>query len=226
MIDPTVSDFFNKAATPGYLEEYDYSHGPRLDDLVERLGLATLSNIRALDVGGGLGFLGKRLSPTVDYWVVDGADIAPEQRLCGGHWLNRDLDHEAWGDEICGAAGGVFDIGFALETLEHLGNVHFAIEQIKRAVKIGGVIIISVPPYSVTHNVPYPGLLWPEINFIQFLSQCALPVVNQFEYQPKTVGWPATTYVCVNRPWSEKVLLFPKSEHKFIDCTALQATNL
>jgi SAM-dependent methyltransferase len=228
MIDTTVTDFFTKNAESDYLNEYDRSHGPRLDDLVEQLKtlVAVWDGARVLDVGGGLGFLGKRLSPTFSYWVVDGADIAPDQRLCPGRWFQRDLDHEAWGNDIANAAGDKFDIAFCLETLEHIGNPHFALEQIKAATKIGAPIVISVPPYSVTHNCPYPALLWPEANFVQFLGQMALPVVKQWEYKPKTVGWPATHYLCVNRPYSEKTLLFPKHESKFRDCTALQATNL
>ncbi len=227
-MDHTVSDFFTKA-TPGYLAEYDHSHGPRLDDLVTRLAplLSVLpTGARVLDVGGGLGFLGKRLRPDIDYWVVDGAEIAPDQRLCEGHWLSVDLDHHAWGGSLVNVAGGDFDIAFCLETLEHIGNPHFAIEQIKAATKVGAPVVISVPPYSVTHNCPYPGLLWPETNFRQFLEQMALPVFDSWEYQPKTVGWPATHYLCTNQPWSAKKLLFPKQEAKFIDCTPLQATNL
>lgn len=226
MIDATVSNFFSKNPESSYMENYEYSHGPRLSALVERLNLGSLKGARMLDVGGGLGFLGKRLDPSNDYWVIDGADTTESQRLCAGTWRVRDLDHEAWGDETAGAAGDQFDICFCLETLEHIGNPHFAIEQIKKATKIGAPVIISVPPYSVTHNVPYAGLLWPETNFRQFLAQCALPISDSWEYQPKTIGWPAMTYVCINRPWSEKVLLFPKHEAKFIDCTALQATNL
>lgn len=227
MIDSTVSDFFTKNAENDYLNEYDRSHGPRLDDLVVRIGtlLDSLpSHTRILDVGGGLGFLGKRL-PThlTDYWVVDGAEIAPEQRLCAGRWQTADLDHDAW---CVRSMKETFDIAFCLETLEHIGNPHFAIEQIKLATKIGAPIIISVPPYSVTHNVPYPGLLWPEANFVQFLGQMALPVLKQWEYKPKDRGWPATHYLCINRPYSEKILLFPKYEAKFVNCTALQATNL
>ncbi len=83
-----------------------------------------------------------------------------------------------------------------------------------------------MPPHSVTHNVPYPGLLWPDSSFRQFLGQMALPVAEQWEYVPQSVGWPATHYICPNRPYSEKTLMFPKQEAKFIDCTPLQATNL
>lgn len=226
MIDPTVTDFFTKNAQAGYLEEYDHSHGPRLDDLVERLGLNAIQNISIVDVGGGLGFLGKRLNSNINYWVVDGADIDTSNRLCPGTWRRVDLDHEEWSDKITSELGGKFDVAFFLETLEHIGNPHFAIDQIKKAVKIGGSIIISIPTESVWHNAPYPGLLWPIDNFKQFLEQMALPISGFWQYTPKSVGWPAYTFVCQNRPYSEKKLLFPKSEEKFKDASPLQCTNL
>lgn len=226
-MDESVASFFTKDPTGAYLDEYDRSHGPRLDALVARYDLNTLPpGTKVLDVGGGLGFLGKRLPSHIDYWVVDGADIIPAHRLCVGSWLHRDLDHDAWGDEIVADAGGPFDICFCLETLEHIGNPHFAIEQIKKAVKVGGTVVISVPPISVTHNVPYTGLLWPDTSFRQFLGQMALPVAEQWEYVPQTVGWPATHYLAPNLPYTEKTLMFPKQESKFLDCTPLAATNL
>ncbi len=189
LMDKTVSSFYTKDPTGAYLEEYERSHGPRVDALVARYGLNSLpAGTKVLDVGGGLGFLGKRLPSHIDYWVVDGADFAPNHRVCAGTWRQRDLDHEAWGDEIYGAASGPFDICFCLETLEHIGNPHFAIEQIKKAVKLGGTVVISVPPISVTHNVPYTGLLWPDSSFRQFLGQMALPVAEQWEYVPQSTN--------------------------------------
>lgn len=226
MIDATVSQFFTKNAESDYERQYEISHGPRLSDLVERLNLGSLKGARVLDVGGGLGFLGKRLDQSNDYWVVDGAKVTDSQKLCSGTWRERDLDHEAWGYEIAGAAGDQFDICFALEVLEHIGNPHFAIEQIKTATKMGGVIIISIPTETVWHNVPYCGLLWPPSSFAQFLDQMALPVRRYFTYEPKTVGWPAHTFICENRPYREKVLRYPKEESKFLDATPLQCTNL
>ncbi len=230
-MNPTVSNFFDKNPGTQYAEQYEYSHGPRLDALVARYGLKDLTG-RVVDVGGGLGFLGKRL-PSAEYWVVDGAKIEPEDRLTSGSWIQVDLDHDDFssrGHQINKGSfrGGLetFDVAFCLETLEHLSSPYHCLEQIKKLVKPDGLIYISIPPPSVWHNTIYPGLLWPKENFLQFLGQMALPVIDQWDYQPASVGWPAWTFVCRNRPWSEKVLAFAKSEEKFVNCTPLEATNL
>lgn len=243
MIDPTVSDFFIKD-NPGYLAEYDHSHGPRLDALVARYGLDKLRGQRILDVGGGLGFLGKRLDRSNDYWVIDGAEITPEQRLCRGNWLKADLDHDTFSRHDIPGFGptglrdvmiytdrhlGSFDAAFCLETLEHIGNPHHALVEIKKLVKPDGDIYISIPTETVWHNAPMPTLLWPENpNFRLFLQQMALPILDFYHYTPATVGWPAYTYRCRNAAWTEnpRRLLFPKDEAKFLGATPLQATNL
>lgn len=184
--------------------------------------------------------MGELLDPLTEYWVIDGAVSSPDQWVSKGHFCRVDLDHEAFGSEYGPALTEIltdhtaqfhsqkpqFDAAFCLETLEHLSNPYHCLSQIKKIVKIGGDIFLSVPTESVTHNVVYPGLLWPPQNFRIFLEQLALPVVDFYIYQPKDRGWPAYQYRCVNRPWSEKRLLFPKTEQKFVDCTALEATNL
>ena len=93
-------------------------------------------------------------------------------------------------------------------------------------VKIGAPIYLSIPTETVTHNTPYASLLWPRQNWETFLLQMALPFDDFFVYQPANRGWPAYCYRCLNRPWREKRLVFPKQEEKFLDCTPLEATNL
>src|SRR5665213_1148785 len=128
MIDPTVSDFYTKNPAADYMAQYEISHGPRLDAIAARYDLKSLRG-RVLDVGGGLGFLGKRLDRSVDYWVIDGAEITEEQRLCGGHWEKRDLDHDSLALDWVDGNGSParFDVAFFLETLEHCGNPHHAL---------------------------------------------------------------------------------------------------
>lgn len=223
-INPTVSNFFDKNPESNYLQEYENSHGPRLDALVDHFKLRDFSG-KAVDVGGGLGFLGKRL-PKAEYVVVDGADITDDQKLCKGDWIKADLDHDHFGYDVSSWLYRHFDMAFFLESCEHLGNPHHALVEIKKLVKRNGYILISIPTETVTHNSPYPSLLWPIANFQLFLSQMALPVIEFWEYQPKTVGWPAYHFLCRNADWREKVLLFPKTEEKFVNCTPLEATNL
>lgn len=181
-----------------------------------------------------MGFLGELLDSSTDYWVVDGAQIPLENRLSRGWWQFNDLDHDEFGRPILralqrdhvGLGQQQFDTAFCLETLEHLSNPYHCLSEIKKLVKIGGDVFLSVPTESVTHNVVYPGLLWPFPNFQVFLEQMALPVRDFYVYQPTGRGWPAYQFKCENRPWSEKVPLFQKSDAKFRSCTMLEMTNL
>lgn len=224
-MDDIVSAFYTKH--PGYLEAYDRDHGPRLDSLVAHWDLKRrLAGQRVLDVGGGLGFLGKRLEGLADYHAIDGAEVLPNQRVCEGTFHCFDLDHDMFGSYRDTILGGAFDAAFCLETLEHIGNPHHALVQIKQLVKPGGHVIISLPTEEVWHNVPYPGLMWPRQNWEQFLGQMALPIAAFWHYPKPAWGWPAYHWWCENRPWSEKRLLFPKAEEKFRNCTPLEATNL
>lgn len=221
----TVRDFYTKNPGSGYATEYEASHGPRLDALVAHYGFDKLKSQKILDVGGGLGFLGKRLDPSNDYWVMDGAEISPDQQLCRGSWLKADLDHDPFGL----SSSGPFDAAFCLETLEHIGNPHHALVEIKKLVKPNGLICLSIPTETVWHNAPYPTLLWPENpNFRLFLQQMALPIIEFWHYKPASVGWPAYHYLCRNAAWTEnpRRFLFPKDEAKFLGATPLEATNL
>ncbi len=238
MSNATVEGFYTKNPGESYRELYDLDHGPRLDALIARYDLKTqLAGKRVVDVGGGLGFLGKRLDASTDYWVIDGAEVKPEERLCTGKWIQRDLDYHELGVGIYDllknptwpAAPLVpppADAAFCLETLEHVGNPHHVLVEIKKLVKPNGDVYLSIPTESVTHNTPYPSLLWPPQNFELFLRQMALPILDFYVYQPVGRGWPAYQWRCRNAAWSEKALVFPKSEEKFRDCTPLEATNL
>ncbi len=222
-IDQTVEEFYKKNAEQGYGEDYDRQHGQRLSSLVQHFKINEWTNKRILDIGGGLGFLGRRIDTSNKYWVLDGAEIPTEKRLCGGEWNKVDLDH----DEFSNLKNNEWaDATFFLETLEHIGNPHHAIVQIKKLTKQNGDIFISIPPYSVTHNTPYPGLLWPRQNFEVFLAQMALPIIEFWDYVPQNTGWPAHTYHCRNARWIESNMLFHKEEAKFCGVTPLQATNL
>ncbi len=235
-MNETVQGFYTKDVAD-YVTSYRLDHQPRLQALVDRYDLRTqLAGKRVLDVGGGLGFLGELLDPTTEYYVIDGAQIAAEQRLCKGTWAKADLDHDAFSWDVNadpvwkgwggGAARGTFDAAVLQEVLEHLSNPYHCLAEVKRLVGEGGDVYISLPTETVTHNVVYPSLLWPIGNWELFLGQMALEVVDRWTYQPRDRGWPAYQWRCINRPWSAKRLVFPKAEAKFRDCTPLEATNL
>lgn len=245
-IDSTVTDFYAKNPTDGYIDTYDTQHGPRLDAMIAHYGLSTMGGQRVADVGGGLGFLGKRLHPSNEYWVFDGSVIPQEKRLCKGSWLRTDIQRDPFSHSYVDLGGGVlsmdrewlidldlikptpqFDIAFCLETLEHLSDPYHCLTQIKTMVKPNGAVVLSIPTETVWHNTIYPGLLWPRQNWEQFLGQMALPIINSWIFEPKPGGgWPAYHYWCRNAGWEESRMMFPKEEAKFKGATPLQATNL
>lgn len=244
-MDPSVTNFFAKGSDEGYAATYRLDHSPRIQSLLDRYGLKQdLKGKRVADIGGGLGFLGELLDPSTDYWVIDGAKTAWNQRVSKGHYLLQDLDHDAFGsgslteqinqvgNEWSGAfmghgdLRGTFDAAFCLETLEHLSNPYHALVETKKLVKEDGYIYLSVPSESVWHNVVYPSLLWPPGNFVQFLSQMSLLVLDHWEYKPTVRGWPAYHYTCINKPWSHKKMAYEKAEAKFVHATPLECTNL
>ncbi len=225
-MNQTISEFYSKNPEEDYAGCYDRDHGPRLDHVVEFYKLRTrLAGKCVVDVGGGLGFLGKRIPEVGEYVVIDGARIDFAQRLCRGLWVAADLDHEHFAKAPM-KAGGDFDAAFCLETLEHISNPYHCLVEIKKLVKRDGDVYLSIPPPSVWHNTVYPGLLWPVHNFVTFLEQMALPILELHQYDPKDRGWPAWQFHCRNADWVEAKMVFPKHEEKFRGKTPLEYTNL
>lgn len=218
-MDNSIDNFYLKNADQGYIDQYEKDHGPRLDAMIAQFNLSSIKNKNILDVGGGLGFLGKRLDSSNQYSVFDGAKIPVEKRLCNGLWEKLDLDREFFGDLF----KEQFDYAFCLETLEHLTNPYHALVEIKKMVKPNGEIFLSYPTETVTHNTIYPSLLWPPQNFKVFLDQMALPVIEIWLWDK---GWPAYHWRLRNAPWTEGQMLFPKQEFKFYGKTPQEYTNL
>lgn len=222
-MDDSVTNFFSKNAEQNYAIQYDLDHGPRLDQMIKKWLLwEYCSSKKVLDVGGGLGFLGKRLTPDVNYHVLDGAHVEENQRVCAGKWHVCDLDYDRFSSSGSLPEGGQFDMAFCLETLEHLTNPYNCLAEMKKLVKQDGDIFISIPHFNVTHNYIYPGLMVDPNAFAQFLGQMALPVKHYFLWDK---GWNAHHFWCKNRPYSEKVMLFPKQEAKFFHATPVEMVN-
>lgn len=241
MIDPTAVGFYTKNPEENYIDTYDVQHGERLDKLVEHYKLNQLKGVRVADVGGGLGFLGRRLDPSVDYWVFDGADYPEEKRVSKGTWVGVDVQRSPfgrryttyeWANPGCDIAfrehdTPLFDVTFCLETLEHLSDPYHCLIQMKAMTKPDGDIFISVPTETVWHNVVYPGLMWPQQNWEQFLGQMALPILDRWTYTPSPGrGWPAYCHRLRNANWTEARYAFPKAEAKFRGKTPVEMTNL
>jgi len=225
-LDSTVEGFYTKNAEEGYAAEYDRAHGPRLDALLKHPILSNLKGQKIADIGGGLGFLGKRLDPSNDYWVFDGAECPEDNKVAKGTWVPCDIQRDSFGHPSALTYGKIiprFDIAFCLEVVEHLSDPYHCFVEIKRLVKPNGLIVISIPTEKVWHNVVYCGLLWPSQNFEQFLDQMALPRLAAWKYEPE---WQAYHWITRNAAWTESKMLYPKAEPKFRGKTPLEMTNL
>ncbi len=65
-------------------------------------------------------------------------------------------------------ADGFFDTAITLETIEHVENPHRMLWELKRILKQGGTLVISIPGERVYHPFVYPGL-FSRKNFSEFL---------------------------------------------------------
>jgi 2-polyprenyl-3-methyl-5-hydroxy-6-metoxy-1,4-benzoquinol methylase len=231
-MDESVKNFFTKNADQAYIDQYDKDHGPRLDAMIQRFGLQNVKNSAVVDVGGGLGFLGKRLDLSNNYWVIDGAYVPIDKRLCNGMYVERDLDYQKFSEltpivvkhnMLQYEDYPKFDFAFCLETLEHLTNPYNCLAEIKKLVKENGEIFISIPHANVTHNYIYPALMLNPQWFQQFLDQMALPTI---EYWLWDKGWNAHHWRLRNAPWSESKMLYYKEEQKFRGKTPVEAVNI
>ncbi len=70
-----------------------------------------------------------------------------------------------------------FDVAITLETIEHVENPHRMIWEIKRLLKPGGILLISVPGEKGCHPFIYPGLFTRK-HFTQFLRLNGLDILD------------------------------------------------
>lgn len=79
-----------------------------------------------------------------------------------------------------------FDLIVSLETFEHLMNVHFAAQEVRRVLRPGGRFLCSVPNPLTGHPYLYPGLFEYK-NFCKFLEQSGFAIerVDHWEWAPR-----------------------------------------
>lgn len=229
----TISEFYiSKDKDPDYIKNYDIEHGPRLDAIIKRFNLKELKNQSILDIGGGMGFLEKRLDESNKFIIIDGAELPHDKKLAQFIQVVSDVNlpfenhlYAAYKYSIGTKSefNYPFDLSFCFEVIEHLENPYKCLLEMKATTKLNGDIYLSVPDTSVTHNTIYPGLIYPVQNFIQFLEQMALPILDYFLFDK---GWKTHIFKCVNASWENSKMLFPKQESKFFGKTPLEYTNL
>lgn len=222
--EDTVENFYS-----GYREAEDYEdgHSPRYDFLVEDLKLYEIENSKVADFGCGLGSIFGRLPQDKgnDFHGFDGSnpeDVSKYKFANTFTYHQQDLNLP-FADKFLEENNFQFDIGMSFETWEHIPNLYQCIVEIKKLIKKGGTIYISIPHENMTHNTFYPGLLYPVENFANFLAQMSL------EIKDHTVHRKAHTqhvFTLENHGWDKSRMYFHKSEEKFRNIPPLVAINL
>lgn len=217
----TIQNFYtNPEKNANYASVYELEHGKRHDEIVDFFKLKEIKNQLLLNVGGGLGFLEKRLDKSNTFVIVDGSNIMEHEKLCNFIHIQADANKELFLEK---RGYKNFYAGFIFEVLEHLTDPYTCLCEIKKSVIENNYIYISIPESSVTHNTIYPGLIYPVNNFVQFLRQMALPVENYFLFEN---GFKSHVFKCRNANWSECHMLFYKEQEKFRGKTPLEQVNI
>jgi len=122
----------------------DYDTQRRVEVLIDDfLGTEDLQGRTALDVGCGLGFFSQKLKERGA--IVTPCDIAPKcvqhvQSLIDSEGLEADV--MVLGETL---AGKTFDVVVSSECVEHTPDPLFAVKEICKAVKPGGLLALSTP---------------------------------------------------------------------------------
>ncbi len=201
------------------IAEYERSHKHRLDFLVEDLKLNRFGEPDYLkesvcigDFGCGYAPIFRRMTDknrhhggAVIKYGFDGDSSASASQICSYHQCDLNLP-------ISGTRDDLLDFALCFETLEHLTNPYVCLSEIKRILKKEGVLYLSIPHDSCTHNTIYPGLLYPVENFKEFLSQMAFEIED---YRIHNKAFSQHVFTLRNKPWSHVRMKWNKSEEKF-----------
>ena len=136
-----------------------------------------ISGLRILEIGvGGEGGL---IYPLKENNIVSGIDVS-DSAILNCEKIGLEVRKANLDKEFLPSDNEYFDLIFAFEVFEHFSNPQHAIEEIKRILKIGGMLIISIPTPLTYH---WPRLFYPSLfefqNFKEFL------MINEFEVEFK-----------------------------------------
>ena len=106
---------------------------------------------RYLDIGCSNGLVTKYIAEKVNAKEAYGVDVAnvKEARKRGVNAFEIDLNE----DKETPFASGYFDLITCLDTLEHVYNTDFVVDEIYRLLKKGGVAVITVPRTDSLVNI-------------------------------------------------------------------------
>lgn len=225
-MNKSVTSFYKKENDPEYYKKYEREHSPRFDFLEKHFKFDKLSFRAIADFGCGAGAFLNRFSNTNIKYGFDGADLKHVSPL-SFDFYHADFEvpfvNELRESNKFLINHPYTNISFCFETLEHIGNPYNLLVEIKKMTMNGGDIYVSIPDERMTHNVVYPGLMFPHTNFEQFLEQMALPIQEAVLFDG---DWPSRIWHCKNAPWREKKLKYSKSEEKFLNISPLECTNI
>jgi len=214
----SINNFYLKNDSSDYENNYDVEHGPRIDWIINKFKLNELQNKRIIDIGCGMGNYFKRMNNNNYFLGIDGAQIS--SKLCDFTLLKLNLDYPfAYTLEN----EEKFDFLIASEVLEHVSGLDNVMLEMKSILKENQYALFTIPHISTTHPTIYPGIFYPETNFINFIEQYGW-IVEQQEYCP--IGCKSICLLCRNAPLIEAKPMFPKNEKKFLGKTPREYTNL
>lgn len=128
--------------------------------------------VKMLEVGCGDGAMLKLLiAQGIDAQGVDASSSGVERCASAGlraQCLDVSVDGLPFGDNE-------FDMVLSLETLEHLMNPYYALQEVRRVLNPGGRFLCSVPNPRTGHPYLYPGL-FDYANFRRFLEQSGFTI--------------------------------------------------
>ena len=205
MKDNNFCDFFDRQPE----ENYERDHGARLDFFVKDFELEKIENQRIGDFGCGYGCLFKRLdSDKNKFFGFDGYASEAATSYCD--YTMVDLDQK-FSDSFLKNEEQV-DVATCLEVIEHVQNPYNLLYEIKKILKQDGLLYLTIPHSSITHNTIYPSLIYPPENFKVFLEQMAFEVKDVRIHKEAFVQ---VVFTLINKEWSHSKMVWPKSEDKF-----------
>lgn len=201
-----IENFYNSDVAQS-IENYDNSHIERYKKTITYLeGKFSVQNSKICDMGCGPGYILKNLKGDNDLVGVDGTKFEDDKI----RFYKANLDYENFSNNI---PEKDIDHMLCFETIEHLSNPYNFIFECKKMMKDEALFHISYPTTKVQHNTYYPGLLWPNENFKEFMNQMAFELVLTTVMPTQYGGVHLSTYK--NLSWENVKMKWNKKGDEF-----------
>lgn len=217
-MDKSITQFYSIRPP----DSYEQSHEARLDFLIKDLGLDMIEKSVVGDFGCGTGRLLHKMPRDRGntYHGFDGADVPDSPYLKDFTFWKVDLNNPftPWAKN-----DGFLDVAFCFEVWEHLESPYRCVFEIKRLLKLGGILYCSIPAEDSLHNCIYPSLMYPKENFMLFLRQMAFDILDVRRHDK---AFSQNVFILRNMGWEHSRMVFPKSERKFFGIPPHVSVNL